>query len=370
MVDAGLPCRTRSAGERAVVDQLDALVGLGHAVTMVALGHAPGGSDAATASELAGRGVTVQPGIGPAALAASLDGADAVVVHRPGPAVRAAPVLAAHPGCPVVYAGHDLHAARIVAGTALVGGDPRRARVVAVAERAAWGSADVVTYPTEGEAATVRARTGHRRVVAVPYYRLTDSDLVTPPVPAGGRRGLLMVGGADHEPNRDAVTHTVTDLLPRLRAAGIDDPITVVGEWPAPARARLEPAVGFTGRVPEAVLRELHGTHRLLLAPLRFGAGAKRKLVAAMGLGLPVVTTSVGATGLLVRDADARDGVRVGDDPEALVDAVVALSHPGSGDDQATRARRSVAAVYSTAPYDRAAADVLAAVGPRLGRSG
>jgi len=374
VVDAGPPDATRSAGERAVVDQLDALVAVGHEVEFVALGLDPRQTPSVAErvhADLVGRGVQVRPGDGVGDGVAPLLAADVLVVHRPGPALRLAPLLAAHPTLPVVYAGHDLHAERLTAAADRLGGDRRPARVVAVAERTAWRTADVVTYPTAREAAVVRARTGHAGVLAVPYYRLTDDDLVPEHAgDVGPRRGLLMVGGAAHAPNRDAVAHVVAEVLGPLRAAGIDDPVTVVGDWPRDARAGLEPAVAFTGQVDEATLARLHRSHRLLLAPLRFGAGAKRKLVGAMAAGLPVVTSGVGADGLLVRDAGPADGISVADDPEAVVRAVAALADPAVAAAGATRARRVVTEVYGTVPYDHGvAATLFAAVDGRRRRN-
>ncbi len=80
-----------------------------------------------------------------------------------------------------------------------------------------------------------------------------------------------------------------------------------------------EPAgVQWRGRVPSATdfLRELG----VLLYPLTAGSGAKIKVLEALALGLPVVTTPEGAEGL-----GARGGVTVETDDARLADAVVAL---------------------------------------------
>ena len=50
-----------------------------------------------------------------------------------------------------------------------------------------------------------------------------------------------------------------------------------------------------TGYVSDAALGELYDRARVVVAPLRFGAGVKGKVVEAMRLGVPVVTTEVGA---------------------------------------------------------------------------
>jgi glycosyltransferase involved in cell wall biosynthesis len=369
VVDAGLPDPTRSAGERATVDLVDALVARGDAVTLVGLGRDPLGRTG-LATDLAARGARVHPTVGPDAVAAVLDAqrCGVVFVQRPGPMVRVAPVLAARPGVAVVHCGHDRHAERLGAEATVLGTDPRRARLLAVVEQAAWRAADVTTYPSETEAAGVPAA---GRARAVPYYRLGRDDLDRGTGAARDRRGILMVGGAAHAPNHDAVAWVAAELLSRLRAVGIDDPVTVVGEWPVGLRPVPVGGLRFTGRVDEAELRALHHEHRLLLAPLRFGAGAKRKLVAAMGLGLPVVTTPVGGRGLLVRDAGPVDGVTVAAGTDDLVAAVRALDDPVRWRASADAAHAAVVAVYGTDPYDRAVAETArAAVAAREERCG
>jgi len=359
VIDAGWPDPTRSAGERATVDLIDALVARGDAVTVVGLGRDPRGRADLTAM-LASRSARVHPAVGPAAVATVLDAerCGLVFVQRPGPMVHVAPVLAARPEVAVVHCGHDLHAERLGAEAAVLGTDPRRARLLAVAERAARRAADVTTYPSVTEAAIAGAPAGapdgSPRAVAVPYYRLGPGDLDRGPRPPADRRGILLVGGAHHAPNRDALVWTVAEVLPRLRRAGVDDPVTVVGDWPPPWRPSAADGLRFTDRIDDVALRALHHDHRLLLAPLRFGAGAKRKLVAAMGLGLPVVTTPVGARGLLVRDAGPGDGVTVADTPDALADAVRALADPEQWHARVGAAHAAVTVVYDVAPYDRA----------------
>jgi glycosyltransferase involved in cell wall biosynthesis len=78
------------------------------------------------------------------------------------------------------------------------------------------------------------------------------------------------------------------------------------------------PGVEWRGRVPSATdfLREL-GT---LLYPLTAGSGVKVKVLEALALGIPVVTTPDGAEGL-----GARGGVTVESDDRPIVETTVAL---------------------------------------------
>lgn len=167
-----------------------------------------------------------------------------------------------------------------------------------------------------------------------------------------------MVGAAFHAPNADAVAFAVREILPLLDAEAF---LTVVGEWPADQRASLQgPRVTFTGRVSEEELRRLHTEHLCLLAPLRFGAGARRKLVAAMGLGLPVLTTDEGLRGLLVRDAGPADGVLIAATAAQFARQIAALqADPGLHAAGAVAARAAVAEVYAQGRFDAAVARTL-----------
>ena len=73
--------------------------------------------------------------------------------------------------------------------------------------------------------------------------------------------------------------------------------------------------VEVTGWVPET--EPYLASHRLSVAPLRFGAGMKGKVGEALAAGLPVVTTSIGAEGM-VDTVPAESGLAVADDPRRL----------------------------------------------------
>ncbi len=352
VVDAAMPDREASAGERATVDLLDGLQSLGHEVSFTCW-WSNGRDDAG----LRQAGVRVLPGYGAGAphMREVMGSAwDAVIVHRPGPGLLAKEILR-DSGAATVYFGHDIHQWRMLAQQqAGVPVDRHQALLTEAAERRCWQTFDVSVYPTLREAQHVTERVG-AHALAMPYYRLCDVDL--PPVNEhASRRGLLMVGGSSHAPNRDALHVAVTRILPLLTEG-----ITVVGDWPAADRAGLAvPGVHFTGRVSEGELRRLHATHLALLAPLRFGAGSRRKLVAAMGLGLPVITGEEGCRGLLVRDGSAADSVIVSDDPQAIAGAVRRLREdPHWWLDLARGAQAAASQVYARVNYDSAVTELL-----------
>ena len=77
--------------------------------------------------------------------------------------------------------------------------------------------------------------------------------------------------------------------------------LTIVGDAPPPAvQALAGDGVEVTGWVPE--IEPYLASHRLSVAPLRFGAGMKGKVGEALAAGLPVVTTTIGAEGMVDGD--------------------------------------------------------------------
>jgi O-antigen biosynthesis protein len=164
-------------------------------------------------------------------------------------------------------------------------------------ERRAWRAADLVVYPSEEEAAAVRALEPGVAARALPIYSLP------PPLPARRQAPpgtqLLFVAGFGHPPNVDAAIWLVRDILPRIRAQYPNLSLSLVGSHPTAAVTALAgDGIEVTGLVSEEELARRYATARVAVCPLRFGAGVKFKVVEAMYHGLPLVTTPVGAQGL------------------------------------------------------------------------
>ena len=109
------------------------------------------------------------------------------------------------------------------------------------------------------------------------------------------RNGLLFVGGFAHPPNADAVLWFAKDIYPRIRqqmeAAGQVPPefIVVGSKVTDEIKALQQPGNGIIikGFVSEEELSELYATCRVVVVPLRYGAGVKGKVVEAIYNGAP-----------------------------------------------------------------------------------
>ncbi len=113
------------------------------------------------------------------------------------------------------------------------------------------------------------------------------------------RNHFVTIGNFRHAPNWDAIRYLENDIWPRIRQKLPKAEMHIYGAYPsAQAEALHQPTRNFyiQGRAKDA--KSVVRRARVCLAPLRFGAGLKGKLVEAMQCGTPSVTTDIGAEGL------------------------------------------------------------------------
>lgn len=110
------------------------------------------------------------------------------------------------------------------------------------------------------------------------------------------REDFAFVGNFFHEPNWNAVQYLKETIWPLVREKLPKANLYIYGAYPSQKVLQLHnPKEGFfiKGRALSAL--EVVLKAKVVLAPLRFGAGLKGKLVEAMQCGTPSVTTSIGA---------------------------------------------------------------------------
>ena len=115
-------------------------------------------------------------------------------------------------------------------------------------------------------------------------------------LPFEERKDFIFIGNFVHEPNWNAVQYLNETIWPLIRKEMPEANLLVYGAYPSQKVLQLhQPKKGFhiLGRAENA--QEVVSKARIVLAPLRFGAGIKGKLLEAMQYGTPSVSTSIGA---------------------------------------------------------------------------
>lgn len=130
---------------------------------------------------------------------------------------------------------------------------------------------------------------------------------------------LVFTGSMDWMPNEDAVLFFVDSIYPWIKQRIPDVTFTVAGRNPSPRIRELErtdPSIRVTGAVAD--IRPFMAEAAAMVLPLRIGGGTRIKIYEAMAMGLPIVSTSVGAEGLPLKGGVHLD---MADDPVIFASA-------------------------------------------------
>jgi len=344
VIDETWPRPDRDAGSQAILGHMRSLRRLGWQVSFVAKTCTV--PDAATAAMLLAEGFILHapPAIMSVeeVLSRQANLYQLVYLHRgsvAGPYVG----LVRHyqRDARIVYNVADLHHLRVVR-QAHVEGRPeliQQARWLKQSDLATIRQVDaVITHSTAEASKLAREDLGAADLHVVPWT-------VPVCVPAAARprwedrHGLVFVANFAHLPIPDGLAWLVGEVLPLVHEEAPDIMLTVVGEGlPASlARQMAGARVRIMGHLPD--LAPVYAKARLAVAPLRFGAGLKGKVLEAWSHGLPCVMTPVAAEGLPV---DNLLSATVAQDSRSFAKLIVSLHHDRARNAGAARAARIV----------------------------
>ncbi len=252
------------------------------------------------------------------------DEIDFAYLNRPHIATKYVDFIRQNTNIKIIYYGHDLHFLREYREYELTGeiqkkrdSDYWKSIEFSLMEKAA-----VAYYPSYVEENAIHEVKPELKVKAITAY-VYETFLENIDMDFSKREGLLFVGGFAHPPNADAVLWFAKEIFPRIREK-IEVPFYVVGSKVTEEIKALEqPGNGIVvkGFVTEEELSALYAGCRLVVVPLRYGAGVKGKVVEAIYNGSVIVTTAIGAEGI----PQAERVMKTADEPEAFVEQVVKL---------------------------------------------
>ncbi|MGB3190015.1 MAG: glycosyltransferase family 4 protein [Limnoraphis sp.] len=114
-------------------------------------------------------------------------------------------------------------------------------------------------------------------------------------------QNILFVGNLSMSANIDAILYFVKEIWDKILIEKPDCNLIIAGRNPTDEILQLanQKGIKLYANVPD--LKPIYQTATVAIAPIRFGAGTKIKVLEAFGFGVPVVSTSMGAEGLLVQ---------------------------------------------------------------------
>lgn len=133
---------------------------------------------------------------------------------------------------------------------------------------------------------------------------------------------ISFIGRMDYYPNQECMARFCAQTWPLLRARRPAMKLLIVGADPSPAMVKLGelPGVTVTGSVPD--VRPFIRSSAAMVAPLAIARGTQNKILEAMAMGVPVVTSSIAAGGV---DAEAGAHFLVADQPQDTAEALLRL---------------------------------------------
>ena len=179
---------------------------------------------------------------------------------------------------------------------------------------------DAVTCTSDIDAAVFQQYCATDAIEIIPNG--VDITHYQPDVTAEAPAHLIYIGSMDWYPNEDAVGFFVNEVLPRIQESVPEVKFSIVGGNPSPRVQKLAAREGVvvTGRVPE--IKPYFAEATVFVVPLRIGSGTRLKILEALAMGKAIVSTTVGAEGLDLKDGEE---IFIADEPIAFADAVIRL---------------------------------------------
>jgi glycosyltransferase involved in cell wall biosynthesis len=233
---------------------------------------------------------------------------DVAFLVRPNIALKYINGLKENSNASIVYYGVDIHFIRTKGE--LIINPTDQALIARVAneesvETECWEKSDLTLYPSFEECQYIREHFPTTKTDLLPLYCKSDEEISAAKTTTefSKRSGILFVGGFNHSPNKDGILWFCNEILPLIRKISRDVCLTIAGSNPPKEIRNLENKfIKVTGRISDHQLSAYYDSHRVSVAPLRFGSGVKGKVVESMLKGLPMVTTKIGSQGLCYAD--------------------------------------------------------------------
>jgi polysaccharide biosynthesis protein PslH len=179
-----------------------------------------------------------------------------------------------------------------------------------------------VLFPTsERDQQVFRERLPAKRMVVIPNGLNVTFFKPDPTTPKP--KSLVFTGLMNYYPNEHGMLFFLDNILPLIVSTTPDVLMTIVGAHPSKKlrdRALDNPNVTVTGYVED--VRPYVGAAQVYVVPLLMGGGTRQKVLLAMAMKKPIVSTTLGCEGITLKHEES---ALFADSPSAFADAVVRL---------------------------------------------
>lgn len=248
---------------------------------------------------------------------------DYIYLQRPHIAVKFIDIIKKYAHGKIFYFAHDLHYLRTYRNY-LVTGDAnalKESEYWKPIEMELFTKADVGHVVGSYEQKVMQEALPRKVIRNIPLY-IYEKIPENIEKDFSKRRDIMFVGGFSHTPNIDAVLWFARDIFPHVLEKYPEMKWHIVGsKAPESILEIADENIIIEGFLSDAELEKLYRKSRLVVVPLRYGAGVKGKVVEAAYYEIPVVTTSIGGEGI----DETVGSFIMEDDPDRMAEHICSL---------------------------------------------
>lgn len=133
---------------------------------------------------------------------------------------------------------------------------------------------------------------------------------------------LSFVGPSSHSPNKNGIEWFLKNCWAELKKMDAAYKLQIIGEWDYTSIKSIQKTyqdVQFCGFIPD-LAKKIENT--IMIVPIKIGSGIRMKILEAISLGVPVVSTSIGAQGLPLEDSI---DCFITDNPQKFIENILKL---------------------------------------------
>lgn len=248
---------------------------------------------------------------------------DCALLARPYVAIKYIDEIKKYKNIKILYYGQDLHFLREQRDYELTKNKKslKNSKKYKKMEEKLIKEAKVSYFPSVVEKEIAKSLVPKSNVEVVPVYMYKTDDKPNI-LPFDNRKDLLFVGSFGHKPNVDGVLWFIDEVFDKIKKEIPDVKFNIVGSNPNGEILKLQSeSINVLGFISDEELSNLYKSTRVVVAPLRFGAGMKGKVVEALYNKCPIVTTSIGAEGI----NNLNNAITIADDAKTFAKKVIEL---------------------------------------------
>lgn len=248
---------------------------------------------------------------------------DCALLARPYVAIKYIDEIKKYKNIKILYYGQDLHFLREQRDYELTKNKKslKNSKKYKKMEEKLIKEAKVSYFPSVVEKEIAKSLLPKSNVEVVPVYMYKTDDKPNI-LPFDNRKDLLFVGSFGHKPNVDGVLWFIDEVFDKIKEEIPDVKFNIVGSNPSDEILQLKSeSINVLGFVSDEELSNLYKSTRVVVAPLRFGAGMKGKVVEALYNKCPIITTSIGAEGI----NNLNNAITIADDAKTFAKKIVEL---------------------------------------------